>query len=339
MWSWACPALISRASSPGCVVLTMPVSVPRMPRYTGLCAALQALQVGPICLLSSEFAVTSVIWKQTRWIHVCVFYHVLLSGRCVSVIYLICLLRICWALWLPRVPAWGTWKNIWPFHGNPFMKNPGFEAPAVYPVFWIHEHASIKLSVNMLYRWTCIQYSRTYFKSIFKETSKYDGNTEAVDVSLQVFILQSWRQALSSIMACFWPFPCWRLVCFAASILPPRSCSYLSMIFWFPGLDPWSNVCFSLNSPIDSYGLGLGYTLKTPCPSWLRISHCKVHREIHGQRASPSAKQVSLLCVGMIMYSVMPLKLQLWYPSPFYLLSLLGIFHLNSWLSWLGRWK
>ena len=120
MWSWACPALISRASSPGCVVLTMLVSVPQMPRYTGLCTALQALQGGPICLLSSEFAVTSVIWKQTRWIHVCVFYHVLLSGRCVSVIYLVCLLRICWALWLPSVLAWGTWKNIWPFHGNPF---------------------------------------------------------------------------------------------------------------------------------------------------------------------------------------------------------------------------
>ena len=54
--------------------LTMLVSVPWMPRYTGLCAALQALQVGLICLLSSEFAVTSVIWKQTRWIHVCVFF-------------------------------------------------------------------------------------------------------------------------------------------------------------------------------------------------------------------------------------------------------------------------
>ena len=150
----------------------------------------------------------------------CVFYGVLLSRTCVSVIYLVCLLRICWALWLPSVLAWGTWKNIWPFHGNPFMKKPGFEAPAGYPVFWIHEHASIKLSVNMLYRWTCIQYSRTYFKSIFKETSKYDGNTEAVDVSLQVFILQSWRQALSSTMACFWPFPCWRLV----SVLQLLSC-------------------------------------------------------------------------------------------------------------------
>ena len=120
MWSWACPALISRASSPGCVVLTMLVSVPWMPRYTGLCAALQALQVGLICLLSSEFAVTSVIWKQTWWIHVCVFYDVLLSGRCVSVIYLVCLLKTGWDLWLHQVPAWGTWKNIWPFHVNPF---------------------------------------------------------------------------------------------------------------------------------------------------------------------------------------------------------------------------
>ena len=118
----------------------------------------------------------------------------------------------------------------------------------------------------------------------------------------------------------------------AASILPPRSCSYLSMTFWFPGLDPWSSVCFCMNSPIDSYGLGSGCTLKTPCLSSLRISHSKVHREIHGQRASPSTKQVSL-CVGMLLFSVMPLKLQLWYPSPFYILSLLGIFHLNSWFS------
>ena len=101
-------------------VLTMLVSVPWMPRYTGLCAALQALQVGLICLLSSEFAVTSVIWKQTWWIHVCVFYDVLLSGRCVSVIYLVCLLKTGWDLWLHQVPAWGTWKNIWLFHVNPF---------------------------------------------------------------------------------------------------------------------------------------------------------------------------------------------------------------------------
>ena len=34
---------------------------------------------------------TSVIWKQTWWIHVCVFYGDFLSGRCVSVIYLVCL--------------------------------------------------------------------------------------------------------------------------------------------------------------------------------------------------------------------------------------------------------
>ena len=112
----------------------------------------------------------------------------------------------------------------------------------------------------------------------------------------------------------------------AASILPPRSCSYLSMTFWFPGLDPWSSVCFCLNSPIDSFGLGSGCTLRTPCPSRLRISHCTVHREIQGQRAT-------LLCVGMFLFSGIPLKLQLWYPSPFYILSLLGIFHLNSWFS------
>ena len=84
----------------------------------------------------------------------------------------------------------------------------------------------------------------------------------------------------------------------AASILPPRSCSYLSMTFWFPGLDPWSSVCFCLNSPIDSYGLGSGCTLKTPCQDSLGISQCKVHREIHGQRAPPSLTQVLVLCVG-----------------------------------------
>ena len=89
-------------------VLTMLGSVSQMPRYPGLCADLQALQVGLICLLSSEFPITSVIWKWTWWIHLCVFYGVLSSGRCVSVIYLVCLLRICWALWLPWVPAWGT---------------------------------------------------------------------------------------------------------------------------------------------------------------------------------------------------------------------------------------
>lgn len=73
--------------------------------------------------------------------------------------------------------------------------------------------------------------------------------------------------------------------------------------------------CVCLNSPIDSYGLGSGCTLKTPCLSSLRISHSKVHREMHGQKASPFTKQVSL-CVEMLLFSVMPLKLQLWYPSP-----------------------
>ena len=116
----------------------------------------------------------------------------------------------------------------------------------------------------------------------------------------------------------------------AASILPPKSCSYLSMTFWFPGLDPWSSVCFSLNSPIDSYCLGSGYTLKTPCPSWLRISYCKIHKEIQGQKASLSPNQIPVLCVGMFLFHVMPLKLQLWYPSPFLLLPSLSIFHLNS---------
>ena len=50
IWACPCPAVISRASSPGSVVLTMLVSVPRLPRYRGLCAVLQALQVGHICL-------------------------------------------------------------------------------------------------------------------------------------------------------------------------------------------------------------------------------------------------------------------------------------------------
>ena len=63
------------------------------------------------------------------------------------------------------------------------LQKPGFEAPDGYPVFWFHEHASLKMSVNMIYHWNYIQYSRIYFKSIFKETSRYDGNTEAVDVS------------------------------------------------------------------------------------------------------------------------------------------------------------
>ena len=102
-------------------------------------------------------------------------------------------------------------------------------------------------------------------------------------------------QAFSLLEAC---------LCLAASSLPPRSCSYLSMTFWFPGLDPWSSGCFCLNSAINSNGLGLGCTLKTPCPSRLRISHCKVHREIQGQKAPPSPNQVSFLCVCMYLFSV-----------------------------------
>ena len=188
MWIWACPAIICRASSPGHVVLTMLFSVPRLPRYTGLCAALQALQVEHICLLSSEFVFTSGIWKQTWWIHVCVFYGVLPSGRCVSVIYLVCLLSICWALWLPWVPVWGTQKNIWPFHVNPF-RSLGLKTWLGLLCSVSISMASLKMSENILHRWSYIQYNRIYLKSIFKETSRYDGNFEAVDVSLQVFIL------------------------------------------------------------------------------------------------------------------------------------------------------
>ena len=136
MWIWACPAVISRASSPGCAVLAVLVSVPRLPTCIGLCAALQALQAGLICLLSSEFAVTPVIWKWTWWIHVCGFYGVFPSGRCVSVIYLVCLLRICWALWLPSVPAWGTRKNIWPSVWTPsetWVWSPGWVSCILIP--------------------------------------------------------------------------------------------------------------------------------------------------------------------------------------------------------------
>ena len=110
--------------------------VPQLPRYTCLGAALQALQAGLICLLSSEFAVTPVIWKWTWWIHVCGFYGVFPSGRCVSVIYLVCLLRICWALWLPSVPAWGTRKNIWPSVWTPsetWVWSPGWVSCILIP--------------------------------------------------------------------------------------------------------------------------------------------------------------------------------------------------------------
>ena len=103
----------------------------------------------------------------------------------------------------------------------------------------------------MLYHWSYIQYSRMYLKSIFKVTSRSHGNTEAVDVYLRSFAIMTARPVLncglilafSLLEACLGP---------KASILPPRSCSYLSMTFWFPGLDPWSSVCFCLNSAINS---------------------------------------------------------------------------------------